>query len=126
MRGLEKSLLQNVQRDLIGNRKILLLLFIVISIGNLRGHATAVTSQLQFSSSDEQLEHLQIGKETGARVCVRGRSWETMWGCVPGIHRELLVNGKQTEAHTENRPGNSVSWVQVPVGAGDTVHVFAP
>jgi len=44
----------------------------------------------------------------------------------PGIHRELLVDGKQTEAHTEKRSGIDVSWVQVPLGAGHTVQVSTP
>jgi hypothetical protein len=50
-----------------------------------------------------------------------------IWRAVlPGRHRELLVNGKEMEAHTEKLLGKNVSWVQVPVGAGDTVHVSAP
>jgi hypothetical protein len=44
----------------------------------------------------------------------------------PGTYRELLVNGKQMEAHTEKSFGKEVSWVQVPVGAGDAVQVSAP
>jgi hypothetical protein len=44
----------------------------------------------------------------------------------PGIHRELIVDGRQTEAQTEKHSGIDVSWVQVPLGSGDTVQVSAP
>jgi hypothetical protein len=44
----------------------------------------------------------------------------------PGIHRELLVDGKQMEARAEKRSGIDISWVQVPLGAGDTARVTAP
>lgn len=44
----------------------------------------------------------------------------------PGIHQKLVVNEKEMEAHTEKQSGLAVSWVQVPVGAGDTVEVRTP
>jgi hypothetical protein len=44
----------------------------------------------------------------------------------PGIHHQLLVKGRQVEAHIEEHSGTSVSWVQVPVGAGDSVNVRTP
>ncbi|HEV2134898.1 MAG TPA: hypothetical protein VGR47_11740 [Terracidiphilus sp.] len=44
----------------------------------------------------------------------------------PGVHRELLVDGRQMDAHVEKRSRKDVSWVQVPVGAGDTVRVSVP
>lgn len=46
---------RSVQGGAIGVRNILLVLFIVVSKGSLRGQTTAATSQLRFSSSDEQL-----------------------------------------------------------------------
>ena len=44
----------------------------------------------------------------------------------PGIHRELLVGGKRMEAHAEKHSGIAVSWIQVPLGAGNTVQVSTP
>ena len=44
----------------------------------------------------------------------------------PGIHHQLLVNGKQTEAQNEEHSGIAVSWVQVSVGAGDRMQVSTP
>lgn len=44
----------------------------------------------------------------------------------PGNHHHLVVNGKVTAAHTEGHSGTSVSWVQVPVGSGDSVKIRTP
>jgi hypothetical protein len=44
----------------------------------------------------------------------------------PGIHRELIVDGKPQGAHTQEHSGIAASWVQVPVGAGNTMHVSTP
>lgn len=41
----------------------------------------------------------------------------------PGTYSQLLVNGKRVKAHSEKERLTPISWVRVPVGAGDTVHV---
>jgi hypothetical protein len=44
-----------------------------------------------------------------------------------GPFKTLLVNGKPVQAQTEKEyHGGTVSWVRVPVGAGDTVRVEIP
>lgn len=50
-----------------------------------------------------------------------------MWrAAFPGTHRELLVNGRQMGARIAKHSGMDISWVQVPVGAGDRVQVSTP
>lgn len=44
----------------------------------------------------------------------------------PGTHQLLIVDGKETEARTGKQSGMVVSWVQVPVGSGDSVRVSVP
>ena len=44
----------------------------------------------------------------------------------PGTFSQLLVNGKPMPAHNETQRRTAISWVEVPVGAGDTVRVSAP
>jgi hypothetical protein len=44
----------------------------------------------------------------------------------PGTYTQLLVNGQPTKAHNERRFLSPVTWVQAPVGAGDTVRVGTP
>jgi len=44
----------------------------------------------------------------------------------PGTYRQLLVGGKPMAAHNEERTLVKISWVEVPVGAGDTVRVSTP
>jgi len=43
-----------------------------------------------------------------------------------GTYQQLLVNGKPMVAHDEERRMVKISWVEIPVGAGDTVRVSAP
>ena len=44
----------------------------------------------------------------------------------PGVRRKVLVDGRQMAAQTEKHLGIDFSWVEVPVGAGDTVQVRTP
>ena len=44
----------------------------------------------------------------------------------PGVHPQLLVNGEKTGAQSGKLSGVAVSWVQVPVGAGNMVQVSVP
>jgi hypothetical protein len=41
----------------------------------------------------------------------------------PGTFGQLLVNGQWVKAHNEMEKLSAISWVEVPVGAGDTVQV---
>lgn len=66
------------------------------------------------------IRHEGIRASTFTNLTGPALTWRAAF---PGMHRELLVDGKQIEARTEERHGKNVSWIQVPVGAGDTVHV---
>lgn len=44
----------------------------------------------------------------------------------PGVYPQLLVNGERIGARSGKLSRVTVSWVQIPVGAGDTVQVSAP
>lgn len=44
----------------------------------------------------------------------------------PGRHQDLLVEGRPMKANIQRHFGREISWVQVPVGAGDTTSVSVP
>lgn len=69
------------------------------------------------------IRHVGIHDSTLTNLSGPALIWRAAF---PGIHHQLLVNGRRTEAHTEEHSGASVSWVQVPVGAGDSAKVSTP
>ncbi len=69
------------------------------------------------------IRHDGVRESTFTNISGPGLIWRAAF---PGIHQQLLVGGAETEAHTGNQLGMTVSWVQVPVGAGDTVQVRTP
>ena len=92
-------------------------------------------SGLTEKSAWAELRNLSIGRNLVAirHVGIRESVLTNLSGpallwraAFPGIHRELLVGGKHQEASTETHSGFTVSWVQVSLGAGDTVHVSTP
>jgi hypothetical protein len=73
----------------------------------------------------------QVGvkQEGNQRTTFRNQSGPALvWRAeFPGAHETLLVDGKAAKASSGKRPsGGPTSWLQVTVGAGDTVTVEAP
>lgn len=69
------------------------------------------------------IRHDALRKSTLRNLAGPALLWRAAF---PGIHQQLLVNGKGTEAHIEKQSGMAVSWVQIPVGSGDSAEVSVP
>lgn len=69
------------------------------------------------------IRHDALHKSTLTNLAGPALLWHAAF---PGIHPQLLVDGKRAEAHTEKQLGMAVSWVQIPVGSGDSAEVSVP
>lgn len=69
------------------------------------------------------IRHDGVRASTFTNISGPALTWRAAF---PGTSRQLLVDGKKMEAHAAKQSGVVLSWVQVPVGAGDSVRVSVP
>ena len=84
------------------------------------------------SESWAELRNLPIGRNAitvrhngnQATVFTNRSGPALIWrAAFPGAFGQLLVNGKPMKAHNEMEKLTAISWVEIPVGAGDTIQV---
>lgn len=107
----------------------------MVPTGALRTLEVQTLPALTTQSSWAELGNLPIGRNlvtvrhNGNRetVFTNQNGPAILWrAAFPGTYSQLLVNGKPMPAHSEEESLVQISWVEVPVGAGDTVRVSAP
>lgn len=85
--------------------------------------AWAEIRDLPIGSNRVSIRHDGVGNSKITNVSGPALIWRAAF---PGLHQYLLVDGKETAAHTGRQSGSVISWVQIPVGAGDVVQVRMP
>jgi len=69
------------------------------------------------------IRHDSLHKSTLTNLAGPALLWRAAF---PETHQQLLVNGKRTAAHTGQKSGITVSWVQIPVDSGNSAEVSFP
>jgi len=85
--------------------------------------AWAEIRNLPIGSNSVKIHHNGIHETVFTNQSGPALVWQAAF---PGTYSHLRVNGRLVEAHREQYHLSHISWVQIPVGAGDTVRVSAP